>query len=341
MSTEPVSTSYRFTDRSLLRPWLTRVWFERLFPLLPRWLAANIVTVLSTGVLLSVLLASFVADQIGAAGYALLQLVALQLYVAGDHLDGMQAKASGTTSPLGDFLDHHCDLWAGCVLCFGFWSLTGGPLWELFVLTGLMILGFAITYVERAERRALHFTSWGTLEAIAIVTAFYLAWCFGPVRAWFQQTTAGIPRHMFVAAIGVVMCVGVIVVIARRLARLPVPLLLFASMLIALAVWIVRHPALPPLAGWLLVGLAGAEYVARVMQAHTTTRPRPWPDALAVLGTAALWLRYPVADAPVPILIAFGGWLTLRYLVTLTRIIAGWRMHWVWVNATPGDSAKG
>jgi phosphatidylglycerophosphate synthase len=336
--TEPAPGSYRFTDRSLLRPWLTRVWFDRLFPLLPRWLAANIVTVLSTGVLISVLLASFVADRLGAAGYAMLQLVALQLYVAGDHLDGMQAKASGTTSPLGDFLDHHCDLWAGCVLCFGFWSLTGAPRWELFLLTGLMVLGFAITYVERAERRSLHFTSWGTLEAIAIVTAFYVAWSVPSARAWFQQTTVGIPRHMLVAAIGVVMCLGVIIVIARRLSRLPVPLLLFTGMLTALAVWIARHPALPPLAGWLLVGLAGAEYVARVMHAHTTTHSRPWPDAGAILGVIALWVLYAQRDAPTAWLLAFGSWLLLRYLVSLTRIIAGWRKHWVWVNAPRATS---
>lgn len=337
VTTEPGLTSYRFTDRSVLRPWLNRVWFERLFPLLPRWLAANIVTVFSTGVLVSVPLASFLTDHIGAAGFALLQLLALQLYVAGDHLDGMQAKASGTTSPLGDFLDHHCDLWAGCVLCFGFWHLTGAPRGELFLLTVLLILGFAITYVERAERRALHFTAWGTLEAIAILTAFYVAWSISPSRIWLQAATFGIPRHMFVAAVGVLMCSGVIVVIARRLTRLPLPLLLFSTMLVALAVWMVRHPSLPPLGAWLLVALAGAEYVARVMQAHTTTRPRPWPDVGALFGVALLWALFFDRDVPMSWLFAFGAWLLGRYVVTLTRIIAGWRQHWVWVNATPED----
>lgn len=338
MSPEPASTSYRFTDKSLFRPWLTRVWFERLFPLLPWWLAANIVTVLSTGVLLTVVLASFIADRIGATGYALLQLVALQLYVAGDHLDGMQAKASGTTSPLGDFLDHHCDLWAGCVLCFGFASLTGAPRWELFALTVLLILGFAVTYVERAERRHLHFTTWGTLEAIVILSAFYAAWCIAPVREWFAGTTAGLPRHLLISGIGVVMCVGAMVVIGRRLERVPWPLLLFTVALVALASWIVAHPELPALAGWLLVALAGAEYVARVMQAHTTSDPRPWPDLGAAIGALALWVAFRNGDVSAAWLGALGGWLLLRYVVTLTRIIARWRRHWVWVN--PADEAR-
>ena len=245
----------------MLRPWVTRVWFARLFPLLPRWLAANIVTLMSTGALASVLIASLAADRIGPAIFALVQLIAMQLYVAGDHLDGMQAVASGTTSPLGDFLDHHCDLWAGCVLCYGFWRLIGStPAWLLPVLIVFMIVGFAITYVERAERKALHFTAWGTLEAIVIVTAFYLSWCFAPIRAWWMQPLVGDwPRTMLIAGLGVLMALGIIVVIARRLSRVPVPLLLFVATLVALATWIYRQEfaLLPPLVGWLAIVLAG------------------------------------------------------------------------------------
>lgn len=53
---------YALTDASLARPWLTRVWFARLFPLRPRWLAANVATLLSTGRLLAVLLGLLVVD---------------------------------------------------------------------------------------------------------------------------------------------------------------------------------------------------------------------------------------------------------------------------------------
>ncbi|MGV3707240.1 MAG: CDP-alcohol phosphatidyltransferase family protein, partial [Gemmatimonas sp.] len=221
--------AYRFTDHSVLRPWVTRVWFARLFPLLPKWLAANLVTLMSTGSLASVLVASYYADAIGPVAFALIQLFAMQLYVAGDHLDGMQAVATGTTSPLGDFLDHHCDLWAGCILCFGFWRMTGSdPVWLLPALIIFMILGFAITYVERAERKALHFTAWGTLEAIIIVSGFYLSWCIAPVRAWWMQPLAGaIPRTILIAGLGMLMALGAIVIIARRLTRFPVQLLVF------------------------------------------------------------------------------------------------------------------
>ena len=48
-SDEPLNTSYRFTDSSLVRPAITRFWFARLFPLIPEWLAANVVTLLPIG----------------------------------------------------------------------------------------------------------------------------------------------------------------------------------------------------------------------------------------------------------------------------------------------------
>lgn len=319
----------------MLRPWVTRVWFARLFPLLPGWLAANIVTLMSTGALASVLLASWGADRIGPVACALVQLVAMQLYVAGDHLDGMQAVASGTTSPLGDFLDHHCDLWAGCVLCYGFWRLIGAtPAWLLPALIGLMIVGFAITYVERAERKALHFTAWGTLEAMAIVTAFYLSWCVAPVRAWWMRPLAGdVPRTMLIAGLGMCMAIGVIVVIARRLTRVPVPLFVFVATIVALAGACFGRLGLTPIVAWLVVVLAGAEFVARVMRAHTTPDAVTWPDPVAALGALLLWtvpVGSGVTDGAVAIVLA---WLGVKYVVTLTRIVRGWRHHWVWVNA--------
>ena len=320
----------------MLRPWVTRVWFARLFPLLPSWLAANIVTLLSTGALASVLLASFAADRIGPTIFALVQLIAMQLYVAGDHLDGMQAVASGTTSPLGDFLDHHCDLWAGCVLCYGFWRLIGStPAWLLPVLIVLMITGFAITYVERAERKALHFTAWGTLEAIVVVTAFYLSWCFAPIRAWWMQPLIGeLPQTMLIAGLGGLMALGIIVVIARRLARVPVPLLVFVATLVALASWIslAQFARITPFIGWLVVVLAGADYVARVMRANTTQQPRPWPDAVVSVFVAVLWFGPKNEDFPMAVFGILIWWLVLRYAFTIGRVLFGWRHHWVWFN---------
>ena len=327
------STSrYEFTDASLARPWLTRVWFARLFPLLPRWLAANVVTLLSTGLLLAVLLGSLVVDRLGATAFALLQLVCIQLYVAGDHLDGMQAKATGTASPLGDFLDHHCDYWAGCILVFGWGAMIGAlttPLPAL--MTWLMVTGFTITYAERALHRRLHFTSWGTLEAIVLATLFYGSWAIPVVRAWWAVPLweGGWPRHAVVTAIGCVMAIGVCTTIIRRVRGLPWRVAMQLAALAALAAW-GAGGTVAPVWGWLLVALCGAEMVARLMHAHTTGG-RPAPTWAAVAMAVALWALPPQQA----MMVAWGGGgvVLVTYAAALWRIISGWRRHWVWSNA--------
>ncbi len=328
--------TYDFTDASVMRPWVTRVWFAKLFPLLPGWLAANLVTLLSTGVLGVVLVTAAFADRIGPAAFALAQLIAIQVYVAGDHLDGMQAKATGTKSPLGDFLDHHCDLWAGLVLVFGFWRLIApAPGWSLALYLLLMLGGFAITYVERAERRRLHFTSWGTLEGIAVATAFYLSWLVPAARAWWQAPLwRNVPRTAAIYAVGAVMAVGVIVVIARRLERLPLPLLVAAAAWVALLGWCLSA-GVAPMAMWMLLALVGAEYVARVMRAVFSSGARPWPDAVSLALVAALWFVPATVGTEWPVRV-LGTWGAVRYALTLGHILHGWRAHWVWRNPTRG-----
>ena len=315
--------SYVFTDRSVMRPWVTRVWFARLFPLLPRWLAANLVTLLSTGILLVVLAAALYANRLGSGTFGLVQLIAIQVYVVGDHLDGMQATATGTTSPLGDFLDHHCDLWAALVLVFGFWTLIGpAPSWMLALHVLLVLTGFAITYVERAERRHLHFTSLGTLELIVIGSAFYLSWLLPSLRAWWRAPLyAGVPRTALVYWLGAAIAAGVAVVIARRLARIPVALLVAAGQWLSLAIWCGRI-ALPPVATWALLSFVAAEYIARVMRAVAGGTARPWPDAFGVIFVAALWV-WPDAIGAVPAAWALGIWAVVRYALTLVRIVGG------------------
>ena len=333
-------TSYRFTDRSLVRPALTRWWFARLFPLLPRRLAANFVTLLSTGSLLVVLALSVEPARWNPALLALVFFVTMQLYVAGDHLDGMQAVASGTASPLGDFLDHYCDLWAGCILVCGFWSLLGtAGRGALFGMEALLILGFAVTYAEREERRALHFTRYGTLEAIVILSGFFLSWTVPSVRAWWQSASvAGIPWYFAVVITGAGMAIGAIAVIVRRMRTLPLPVAVFALALGSLWYALVRATSVPPLAAWFLIAVYGAGYVARVMQGYLVPGRRSWPDAVGTLlafGFAA-WCAVgaPTAEQLSSAALGVSVYLGASALVSLGRIVASLRRYWVWVNAS-------
>ncbi|MBI3568150.1 MAG: CDP-alcohol phosphatidyltransferase family protein [Gemmatimonadetes bacterium] len=333
-------TSYKFTDRSLARPALTRIWFERLFPLLPRWMAANVVTLLSTGALLAVLLLSLEPARWPLSLLALVYFGAMQVYVAGDHLDGMQAKASGTTSPLGDFLDHYCDLWAGCILVFGFWTLlVTSSRGTLFFMEALLILGFGVTYAEREERRALHFTRYGTLEAIVVLTFVSASWVFAGARAWWHAELAwGVPRYALIVLTGAVMAAGAIVVILRRMRGVPAPVALFGAALAVLWMLLARRADVGPVAGWFLMAAYGAVYVARVMHGHLVPGSRSWPDRAATVALFALaiwlWTAEPAAGDARTAILLLGAYLAVSATLALLRVVAGLRRYWVWVNAT-------
>lgn len=333
-------TSYCFTDRSLVRPALMRWWFSRLFPLLPRWLAANFVTLLSTGALLVVLAMSLTPARWNPALVAVVFFVTMQLYVAGDHLDGMQAVASGTASPLGDFLDHYCDLWAGCILVFGFWALLGtAGRGALLGMEALLILGFAVTYAEREERKALHFTRYGTLEAMVILSGFFLSWTVPSIRAWWQsEASPGIPWYYGIVVTGAAMAIGAIAVIVRRMRTLPLPIVVFTLALAAMTGALARATSVSALTAWFLVAAYGASYVARVMHGYLVPGRRSWPDIVGTflaIGFAA-WCGVGARSTDRVSSAAFGlsVYFGVSALLSLGRIVASLSRYWVWINAS-------
>ena len=339
--------AYQFTDSSVTRPLLTRVWFTRLFPFVPRWLAANLVSLLACGSLLAVLALSLAPGSWSETAIALVFFVALQVYVAGDHLDGMQAVASGTASPLGDFVDHYCDLWAGCILVFGFWSLLGTarPV-ALYAMTVVLIAAFATTYAEREADGRLHFTAWGALEANMILALFLLSWAVPAARGWWRSASPlGVPWYTFAAGLVVAMALGAVVIIGRRMRRVPAPLVAAVAGLIALAALVTRRQELRPVEGWLLLGLFGGRYVARVMHGYLVPARRSWPDpiATAIVATLALWdytAGLPSAAVRSGAAI-FGAYLAVTLTITLAAIVARQRRYWVWLNRPAGATGAG
>ncbi len=339
-------SAYQFTDSSVTRPLLTRVWFTRLFPFVPRWLAANLVSLLACGSLLTVLALSLAPGGWSETAIALVFFAALQIYVAGDHLDGMQAVTTGTASPLGDFVDHYCDLWAGCILVFGFWSLLGtAPAVALYTMTVVLIVAFATTYAEREADGRLHFTAWGALEANMILALFLLSWAIPAVRGWWRSPSpAGVPWYAFAAGVVVAMALGAVVIIGRRMRRLPAPLVLAVAGLIALAALVTRRQELRPVEGWLLLGLFGGRYVARVMHGYLVPARRSWPDPIATLVVIALAIWDFAGGLPADAVrtgaAILGAYLTLTLLITLAGIFAKQRRYWVWMNRPASEAAN-
>src|SRR6185437_1037889 len=108
------------------------------------------------------------------------------------------------------------------------------------------------------------------------------------------------PWYTFAAGVVVAMALGAVVIIARRMRRIPAPLALAIAGLVALGVLVTRHGELRPVESWLLLCAFGGGYVARVMHGYLVPARRSWPDPLASAVVLALAAWDVVTGIPAP-----------------------------------------
>src|SRR5688572_31878006 len=108
---------YRCKDYSLVTPLFKKWVITPLIKIVPWVIPANIITLISNGFVYLALYLSLNAELAG--NYTPLCISAcLLLYLIGDHLDGMQAKRTGTGSALGEFCDHYLDAFNNGIIVY-------------------------------------------------------------------------------------------------------------------------------------------------------------------------------------------------------------------------------
>ncbi len=141
--------SYRTDCRSLLDPWLDRLWYRPVLALVPRSVPANALTLLAFGLVLAACGACLAA--VGHPEREVL-LVAAGLAFWGyhtlDNVDGPHARRTGTSGPLGELLDHGLDAFVAFLvpLCLAL-AMSLSPAWTL-ALASMAAVGFWTTMWE-------------------------------------------------------------------------------------------------------------------------------------------------------------------------------------------------
>jgi phosphatidylglycerophosphate synthase len=109
----PPGYAYRCEDSSYLKPIFYRLFVNPLAARLTRKTVANDVTLLSQ--LFSLVPIVFALGYAKSADWlwAVVPPLGFFLYIVLDHLDGTHARRTGTSSPLGELVDHWCDAWNG------------------------------------------------------------------------------------------------------------------------------------------------------------------------------------------------------------------------------------
>lgn len=320
--------NYRCVDRSLLvDPFCRHVvrWFVQW---MPRAVPANLLTLGSSACMWVMLaLTATAADPAGLAPWCLALMAAYVIY---DHADGMHSRRTGTSSPLGEFLDHYTDAFHGPITVAVMFLVAGradSPL--LPVLVWAVALAGAAIMVEERERKELHFGVIGPLEGMLLGLAFFASWCHPAAAGWWQAPLwRNFSVFETVMAGGALGSVGTAVGCWRRIGRMPADLPGFALVGVvfcAMGLW--RGTAWWETA--LLLTLHGADYSGRAISSHLRGTPPAGPDLVAPVVVAV------AVVAGVPVIWAAGVaavWLLIRNVRLVAAFFAVFGGHWRWRN---------
>jgi phosphatidylglycerophosphate synthase len=260
---------------------------------------------------------------------ALLFAGLLHCYVVYDHVDGMQAKRTRTSSALGEYLDHSLDVYHGAIAVLAIFALVGFQD-RLLVLMMLACshLAFAATMVEEKERGELYFGPIGSLEGVLLFIGFCLSWTVPGLRAWWLAPLVGEwPAYYLLIVAGSLGSLLAVVDCLRRIGRVPLRFVGFCLGHLVLLAGL--HQIEAPL--WIAIAalmLHGGDYVGRTIGSHLLRTPHPAPDLIGP-SLGLLLLFVPSAAAWYPAII---GWLVLRTAWGVLCTLRPMRSCWLWAN---------
>lgn len=323
--------TYRCVDRSLLLPWFRERWVRPFAGWLPFRLTANLVTLGASACMWAVLALVVAGQALPRAALAIAFTLLVQAYLVYDHADGLHAERTGTSSALGEYIDHGLDAYHGPIVVLAFFALVGFSNRALvLVLLWCLHLAFAATMIEQKARGELRLGPLGSLEGILIFCAFFLSWLAPPFRAfWLAPLVVGVPAYALAVLAGVAGTGGTVLGCARRMGGQSWPVALFGFAGLALAVVL----ALGPLPLWTAIAcllMYAGDHTGRVIGSHLLGRRQPLPDPVApVAAVFALVPGVPRTWATAGLL----AYLALRTLQGVASVLGPLRSLWRWTNS--------
>ena len=170
---------YSANDASLMTPFLRRFFLVPMLKIVPYQIPANFITLLSN----SCVLASFIIAALGyyRGNFFLHSLIPFLCfaYIVGDCFDGVQARRTRTSSPLGEYFDHFLDAFVtGLLTGTLLFALRVNHWFVLFFPYQALYLGQIGAFWERLKTGVISFGKVSTSEGVmAIALSSFLASC--------------------------------------------------------------------------------------------------------------------------------------------------------------------
>ena len=282
---------YNCIDESILLPFLKKYVFEKLHKLIPYGLPANFITLISSIIMWITFIYFLNIDNVDTKS-VILALTSIIVYVILDHIDGLQAKASSTSSPLGEILDHFSDVFNAAIVLFLTFScllLEFGALFLIVIWSNF--IAFAATYVEQRERRVLYFGKLGSLEGIVLVLLVLFS-CINKTGLffWHNSDFSLLPNYLILIS---VVLLGSFITTLNCLIRIGNCPKDFINFFVSGAILVNFFYlfSIPWYLAFLVITGYSADYILKCMQAHFFETNSRHPDSachILIIGLVLL-----------------------------------------------------
>ena len=324
---------YRCTDESILLPHLKKYVFSVLHRYIPYGVPANYLTLVSIIVIWSCFLYLIGVDTPDDTDIIIV-FFAITIYVIFDHFDGLQAKKTGTGSPLGEILDHYSDVFNGSIILYLFFRILQIELgWIFYLVIWANLVAFTVTYLEQSIRKELYFGKMGSLEGILLILFILgsLMTSHGKYF-WLKNKLFDIPLH-FLLVIGLIL--GVIFTVTgsiRRLQHIPKSFIHYFITGASLC-FICFYYQINWYISFLVINVYSAEFILKSMKFHLLHADIPKPDLIVYMLFLFLIFQHIFEYEIQIVFIVYGLSVTTKIVWEIYQIFYELRSYWIWWNS--------
>ena len=323
---------YRCIDESILLPFLKKYVFSVLHRYIPYGVPANYITIVSIIVIWSCFF-YLVGVNTPDDTDIIIVFFAITIYVIFDHFDGLQAKKTGTGSPLGEILDHYSDVFNGSIILYLFFRILQIELgWIFYLVIWANLVAFTVTYLEQSIRKELYFGKIGSLEGVLLILFILGSLLTSQGKYfWLKNKLFDIPLHVLLV-IGLIL--GVFFTVAGSIRRLQLIPKTFIHYLItgSILCLICFYYQINWYISFLVINVYSADLILKSMKFHLLDTEIPKPDIIVYALLLFLFFQYFLEYEILIGFLLYGLALTTKLLWEICQIFYKLRTFWIWWN---------
>ena len=331
--------TYSAEDKSLMTPFVYTFFVNPLMRILPRSIPANIITLLSNNFVTVSFLIAYINYQHGTNSFLWLIPILCFAYIVGDCSDGIQARRTKTSSPLGEYFDHFLDsfvtglLTGTLMLAF---RVTNPIL--LFCTYQFLYLGQVGSFWQRLYAGIIKFAKFSTSEgvmAIALMAAIY------PIKYIYEANQKVIifgfstPQIIIFTAFFAAGVTGISSIAETKRCSIRLCLhVLFSAFVGAVLIWFV-HASILLLT--MIIMLYNVFFIESLLAATANKQKESFPDFVVPISCVLYFLLPQYTHL---LLILQVGYLALRVIIRFAIFFVAYKQYWHWVNPKIDESAE-